>query len=174
MTPAFRGIDSSQAVLNGPGLGLSHARHLSIIDPVPPHQLCSWCIPSPCINVRLGLEITLQALMPTPVQLSTVGQPLVQGNHKLHVIEVPYRLRAAHSKAMIICWNQHFMHCFGAYIERYIHVISDLCIYPSLLQILPIDDSHIICNWHTLCINYSWHRDKLPPFVYRWHHIMFP
>ena len=87
MTPAFRGIDSSQAVLNGPGLGLSHARHLSIIDPVPPHQLCSWCIPSPCINVRLGLEITLQALMPTPVQLSTVGQPLVQWNHKLHVIE---------------------------------------------------------------------------------------
>ena len=105
MTPAFRGIDSSQAVLNGPGLGQSHAGHLSIIDPVPPHQLCSWCIPSPCINVRLGLEITLQALMPTPVQLSTVGQPLVQGNHKLHVIEVPYRLRAAHSKATFICWN---------------------------------------------------------------------
>ena len=25
--------------------------------------------------------------MPTPVQLSTVGQPFFQGNHKLHVIE---------------------------------------------------------------------------------------
>ena len=37
--------------------------------------------------------------MPTPVQLSTVGQPLIQGNHKLHVIEVPFRLRAAHSEA---------------------------------------------------------------------------
>ena len=33
------------------------------------------------------LETPLQALMPTPVQLSTVGQPLLQGNHKLHVIE---------------------------------------------------------------------------------------
>ena len=38
------------------------------------------------------LETPLQALMPTPVQLSTVGQPLLQGNHKLHVIEVPFRL----------------------------------------------------------------------------------
>ena len=37
--------------------------------------------------------------MPTPVQLSTVGQPLIQGNHKLLVIEVPFRLRAAHSEA---------------------------------------------------------------------------
>ena len=33
------------------------------------------------------LEISLQALMPTPVQLSTVGQPFIQGNLKLHVIE---------------------------------------------------------------------------------------
>ena len=36
------------------------------------------------------LEITLQAPMPTLVQLSTVGRPLFQGNHKLHVMEVPY------------------------------------------------------------------------------------
>ena len=33
------------------------------------------------------LEITLQAPMPTLVQLSTVGRPLFQGNHKLHVME---------------------------------------------------------------------------------------
>ena len=33
------------------------------------------------------LEISLQPLMPTPVQLSTVGQPFFQGNLKLHVIE---------------------------------------------------------------------------------------
>ena len=33
------------------------------------------------------LEISLQALMPTPVQLNTVGQPFFQGNLKLHVIE---------------------------------------------------------------------------------------
>ena len=48
---------------------------LSIIVSVPPHQLLSRWISSPHINVRLGFEITLQALMPTPVQLSTVGQP---------------------------------------------------------------------------------------------------
>ena len=45
------------------------------------------------------LEITLHALMPTPVQLSTVGQPFIQGDHRLHVIEVPFWLRGAHRKA---------------------------------------------------------------------------
>ena len=37
--------------------------------------------------------------MPTQVQLSTVGQPLIQGNHKLHIIVVLYLHRATHSEA---------------------------------------------------------------------------
>ena len=46
------------------------------------------------------LEIVLHALMPTPVQLSTVGQPFIQGDDKLHAIEVPFRLWGAHRKAI--------------------------------------------------------------------------
>jgi hypothetical protein len=34
--------------------------------------------------------------------LSTVGQPFIQGNHKLYVIEMPFGLRIAHSKAMML------------------------------------------------------------------------
>ena len=89
MTPLFRSIKRSQTVHYWPWSRTStsclavHCRSCTSSSAV---QLKYT---SPCISIHLGLEITLHALMPTPVQLSTVGQPLIQGNHKLHVIEVP-------------------------------------------------------------------------------------
>ena len=67
------------------------------------------------------LEISLQALMPTPVQLSTVGQPFFQGNHKLHVIEGAILAGGPTVAFVFNDDNDHFnMHIY-AFTGRYIH-----------------------------------------------------
>ena len=61
-------------------------REVSQLCPGTPHQL-QLKYTLTVYQRPSRLEITLQAPMPTLVQLSTVGRPLFQGNHKLHVME---------------------------------------------------------------------------------------
>ena len=74
------------AVLNLPAVYSGPVSMRRIIELLPPLQLLLMDILT-AYQRPSRLEISLQALMPTPVQLSTVGQPFFQGNLKLHVIE---------------------------------------------------------------------------------------
>ena len=75
-------------------------RVLTVGWPVPPHQLSYQLKYTLTVYQRPSrLRDYLACTHANTSTLSTVGQPLIQGNHKLHVIEVPFRLRAAHSEA---------------------------------------------------------------------------
>ena len=88
--------------------------------------------------------------MPTPVQLSTVGQPLIQGNHKLHVIEAPFRLRVAHSQAL----NYACMHLQGEIYSAFLVIhLGNRWSYDAYCTSLTVIAARAICcelpsiNW---------------------------
>ena len=99
MTPSFRSIEPSQTVHYWPWSRTSTSC-LAV------H--CRSCTSSSAVQLKYTLTVYqrpsrlrdyLACTHANTSTLSTVGQPLIQGNHKLHVIEVPFRLRAAHSEA---------------------------------------------------------------------------
>ena len=87
------------------------------------------------------LGITLQAPMPTLMQLSTVDQPLFQGNHKPHVIEAFRFGQAAAtffrqylSTSILLVHTQAarvHMYVYTAFIPQavYTHISLYICIY---------------------------------------------
>ena len=81
-----------------PDLGLQSVHCRSI----PPPQLIRLKDILTIYQPSPRLEITLHGLMPTPVKLSKVGQPFIEGDYRMHVIEVPFRLWGAHRKAITL------------------------------------------------------------------------
>ena len=90
-----------------------------------------------------------------------VGQPLIQGNHKLYVIEVPFRLQAAHSEAKHCIFYITYIHIcvFGggdihAIFQTFVYTLSFLVpqlSYRGSTFIIPLHQKHNYGYLYCVC-----------------------